>query len=235
MVSGRKTELLQNTRFGRWVVVSKSHDPAKPRHILVECTCSLRTRKLVSRYDLIAGKSTSCGCFRGELLAESNSKSKAKHGLRSSPLYTVWQNMLRRCQNVHDVAYHNYGGRGITVCDRWKEVANFVADMESTYFVGATIERKDTNAGYGPDNCIWIAAKMQSTNTRRSVRFSVGGQEKSLAELSEEYNIKMSTLRSRIYCLGMSAEDAVKFGKMSEVYREKACRTDGHKLYNEGK
>ena len=105
------------------------------------------------------GNTKSCGCQRGRWF---------KHGLESHRFYSTWHNMIQRCTNPNHKAYKNYGGRGITVCEEWLDVATFIAWAESTYpnIEDATLDRIDNDKGYSPDNCRWADRSTQSINQR---------------------------------------------------------------------
>jgi hypothetical protein len=89
-----------------------------------------------------------------------------KHGMTGTPLFSVWRGMLTRCLNPNRAGFKNYGGRGIKVCDRWMEFANFYKDMGESYVRGLTIDRIDNDGDYAPGNCRWVPKAVQSRNRR---------------------------------------------------------------------
>jgi hypothetical protein len=109
-----------------------------------------------------SGHTKSCGCTR----YENARKASTKHNLTHHPLYNIWNAMINRTTNSTHQSFSNYGGRGIKVCERWINVANFIDDMYPSYIDGLTIDRIDNNKGYDPSNCRWATKSIQSQNTR---------------------------------------------------------------------
>jgi hypothetical protein len=136
------------------------------------------------------------------------------------PLYSVWQGMLRRCDNPRIKQWLDYGGRGIDVCDRWKEkpngFSNFIADMgpRPTKY---TLDRIDNNQGYKPENCCWASKKDQQRNRRVTIKVVIEGREYIAAELAEIVGMKTDTIVVRAQ-LGLTLEQVLNPTK--RVYRE---------------
>jgi len=127
---------------------------------------------------------------------------KKVHGLASRrmphPLYYRWWDMIRRCTDDRRRDYRYYGGRGISVCERWMHVDNFVSDMGSQFRPGLTIERRDNNAGYSPDNCYWATRAEQSRNRRSTHLVTINGVTLGVAEWIRRFGIKWSTVWARL-------------------------------------
>ena len=130
-----------------------------------------------------------------------------RHGMARSKLYGVWSAMLARCRNPNVDAYKNYGGRGITVCERWQLFDNFHADMGEPP-AGMTLERRDNDGPYDPSNCIWASRKDQSRNQRGARPLIAFGTTKPLSQWADEYGIKPGTLWARI-AKGWETEEAI--------------------------
>lgn len=138
------------------------------RYRMAECLCVCGNKTTIRYASLSSGNTKSCGCLRAEHL----SKIATTHGLTAEHknLARRWSMMLDRCRNPNNKSYKNYGGRGITVCERWYSFENFFVDMGKPPTPGHTIERVKNNEGYCPDNCIWLPQKYQGYNTRRTKR-----------------------------------------------------------------
>lgn len=160
------------------------------------CRCECGGSVVLSSARLKAGSPKSCGC------------QWPKHGMFGSPVYATWASMLARCQNPSHAAYKRYGGRGITVCERWqKSFENFYADMGDRP-AGLTLERKDNNKGYSPDNCKWATRKAQRNNQNVCVRITFEGLSLTAPQWARLLGIRPRLLHYRLHH-GFSFVDSV--------------------------
>lgn len=142
-----------------------------------------------------AGKPISCGCMKRKLISEAHKT----HAMTKHPAYAVWRSMKARCENPRHRAWKNYGGRGITVCERWaNSFENFWADMGPTYEPGLDLDRKDNNSGYSPENCRWVSRLVNCRNKRASLLVETPEGRLPLKELARQSGVKYTTLLYRL-------------------------------------
>lgn len=207
----RKQTNLAGQRFGRLLVVEKSTE--KPRKgQFWKCLCDCGTKCLAVTSHLTTGFKRSCGCLKREssrrtALKHGIGDKSRKHGMYRTSEYRIWSMMRQRCSNPKTARYARYGGRGISVCDRWMSFENFYADMGPRPSPKHSVERKDNNAGYSPENCVWTTHRSQSRNKSTNRLIEYHGETKTLMEWSEVLRIHYYTIHNRIK-LGWSIEEA---------------------------
>ena len=192
---------LTGTKFSRWTVI-KLEKIIKSQYFWL-CKCDCGNDKVVRESDLKRGKSKSCKCLRGENLALLNTKLKSTHKKCKTTEYKSWSSIKSRCLNKKDKDYHNYGGRGITICENWKNsFENFLKDMGTKPNNEYSIDRINNNLGYFKENCKWANSKEQARNRRKNVivlNLETGIYYNTLSEASETYHLTKSTFLNRFY------------------------------------
>lgn len=162
---------------------------------LLQCDCG-GTKQMVGK-EFAKLQIKTCGCSSYELVASS----RKTHGDSKYPLYAIWRSMLARCFNPRHKAYPNYGGRGITVCQRWLRYENFKEDMIEGYAPGQGLEidRQNNNRGYFKSNCRWVLRKTNLRNKRtNTVRSFPGFGRVTVSEAAERSGINVTTILYRI-------------------------------------
>ena len=194
---------LTGRRFGRWTVLGKTDT-----RTMWECRCDCGTLRAVNAKNMQSGGSKSCGCLHRQIAAESS----RTHGAYGTPLHTRWLSMLSRVTNPNQQrTWANYGGRGITVCDRWRKFENFAEDMGPTFVPGLELDRIDNDGGYEPGNCRWATLKEQARNRRNNRRVEVDGLTLTAQEWGERLGINPDNIRRRLRD-GWSVERALEPG-----------------------
>lgn len=196
----KRVEVKAGDRYGSLTVLVEAapdvHHGKSFRRIECQCDCGKRTN--VRLNNLRSGQIVSCGCVRR----------KYHDGQYKSLAYRSWDMMKQRCTNPSDPAYHNYGGRGISVCGRWMDFEPFLEDMGERPSPEHSIDRIDTNGNYEPGNCRWATRKEQNRNRRDNVLLTLGDETLCISEWSDRTGIDACSIRGRIR-LGWSVEDAL--------------------------
>jgi len=174
-----KKEIEVGTKFGEWTVIEAT-EKRKHGHLVykVKCSCGIEAEHM--GYYLRALKSPFCRSCSAKLRTPKNNNNKFyKHGatMPGNPArntYKVWVTMRQRCIDINSRDYKNYGGRGISVCDRWNTFENFLQDM-GICPKGLSLERINNNGNYNKENCQWVTRKVQNNNRRDNTFFMIDG------------------------------------------------------------
>jgi len=193
--------------FGRWTVLHLAgKNGTRTRW---ECECECGTVRPVIGCNLVGGISKSCGCLKKEIIV----KMRTKHGMCGSPEYIAWKNIKIRCYNPKFSGFHRYGGRGIAVCDEWRNsFEDFYNDMGDRPSKGHSIDRIDNDGNYEPSNCKWSTKEEQMSNRSNNVFLKYKGQTETTAYWAREFNIHPSTIAHRI-SKGWSVNEALETKK----------------------
>lgn len=185
---------LTGQKFGRLTVLERAEN-AKDRKTRWLCRCDCGNEIVVYGRYLRGGNTKSCGCYhreRAKTLGEAN----ATHGLSHTRLYVIWSGMVRRCHNPKAQRYSDYGGRGISVCDEWRD--DFLAFREwalsNGYQEDLSIDRMDNNKGYSPDNCRWATDAEQANNMTSNTMITFNGKTQNLKQWSHELGMSYTAL-----------------------------------------
>lgn len=178
-----------------------------------ECACGSRDIVAVSRVK--TGMADSCGCATMDALKEGrhNKGRTPKHGKSATKTYHAWSNIIQRCTNPKNRHYANYGGRGITVCDEWRQSFKaFLEEVGEPESADLTIDRIDNERGYEPGNVRWVSRKVNQRNRRVNHIVCYQGEDITVAELSERTGIKAHVLYWRLNA-GWTLEETLAGGR----------------------
>ena len=205
---------LTGKRLGKLVVI-KTAGKTKNGAYLWQCKCDCGNEIIANVGNLKNGHTKSCGCLR----VDRCKTNFTKHGLEHTRLYGIWSDMRLRCYDEKNIAYHRYGGRGITICDEWKNDIKAFYDwaMANGYKDSLTIDRIHNDGNYCPENCRWATVKEQASNRRSNILVTHNGKTQTMKEWANEVGIPYKVVWARVQKLGWSAEraltDPVKKGK----------------------
>lgn len=203
-------------RYNRIMVIGYPDEViTKSDKYKVMCQCDCGKIWAVGAAEIKRDNTKSCGCLK----RENSAKRFMKHGKKHTRLYSIWQCMKGRCNYPSHEHYQNYGGRGIKICDSWNGDFMSFYDwaMSNGYSDDLSIDRKDNDKGYSPDNCRWATSKEQTANRRKTtigskvgiratITISYLGEEKTIPEWAEQYGLTYEILRKRLRKIIMPPE-----------------------------
>lgn len=182
-------------RIGKLTIVEKTEE-RKHNSVLWRAVCDCGGERLISSNQFKYKKVKSCGCTR--------------KGYRNTRIYVIWSNMIQRCTNSKRPEYKNYGGRGISVCEEWKNPIAFIEwGFDNGYKDDLTIERIDVNGNYEPNNCTWKNYSEQAQNKRNVIKTEINGELLSLREIANKYDFSRTTIYER-YKSGKRDKELIK-------------------------
>lgn len=187
-------------RYGKLVVQGLSHfDPKEANRAYFKCVCDCGNERIVMGKSLRSNIIYACL----ECSAKRRADNHSSHGdcrKGKTKEYFIWRGIKERCLNPRNKHYFRYGGRGITMCEKWKNsYADFLLDMGRKPSDKHSIERNDNEKGYSPENCKWATQKEQTRNTRQNKILTFNGVSLCVAEWAEKLNVKSATLHMRVH------------------------------------
>ena len=194
--SHKRFQDLTGRTFGELVILF--YAGPIPGHQLWAVRCKRCGEESTARANnLLTGHTTTCGCLQADM--RTSGVLRTTHGESRSPEWAVWQRMKNRCGNSSAKDFHNYGGRGITVCERWRNsFAAFIADLGKRQSRAHTLDRIDNDGNYEPSNCRWRTRKEQARNKRNNVHIVAKGESLLLTEWAAKLGIHHSVIINRI-------------------------------------
>lgn len=213
-IEGTKIIDLTGEKFGKLTVIKFSGVNDNKRALWeCECSCGSKPNKIYIGKYLRNGDTKSCGCLLQDTLFKSRITHGATRNRTNTRLYSIWTGMKNRCLYPSQKEYHNYGSRGIKVCEEWmnsfEEFQNWA--LHNGYKYNLTLERKNVNGNYEPSNCCWITQKEQLYNTRNTINITLCNITKPLKNWCDFFNINYSTVRNKYIRNNLLPEEGLKF------------------------
>ena len=180
--------------FGYLTALQETRNKRGIRSYVCKCKCG--ATKVVSAYELLRGKTQSCGCLGHDITKQRN----YRHGMAGERIYRIWAGMKTRCYNSHSRGYKYYGKKGVSVCEEWRgSFEKFYGwAVNNGYDENLTIDRIDSSKGYSPDNCRWVSMETQNRNKDSVVPITYNGKTMLLGDWAKSIGICYASLYDRI-------------------------------------
>ncbi len=231
-----RRKFVPSKKYGRWTIVRPATRSASNALRWI-CVCDCGTEKTVQQNTMLNGTSQSCGCLSVEMLVAQNKSRNTTHGQTAggyTPEYRSWLHLRNRCYNQNVPEFKHYGGRGITVCDRWlNNFEAFFKDMGKRPSSKHTIDRRDNDGNYEPGNCRWATQTTQQNNKRSNFIVSVAGREQTLKEVCRDIGVNYQLVWLRIQRYGYTIQEAVSTPKRGALDSQPlSSQYSNRELYN---
>lgn len=185
-------------KFGRLTVLKHTHSNSDKK-CCWDCVCECGNMTNVSGKSLRNGNTKSCGCLGREIRIKSNTTHGYCTGGKTSE-YQIWRSIKERCLNSKNKKYSDYGGRGIIICDRWKDsFQNFIDDMGVRHNKNLSIDRINNNGNYDPTNCKWATWIEQQNNKNNNRILEFNGKSQTVAQWSRELGVPHQRINQRLF------------------------------------
>lgn len=200
---------LSGKKFGRLTVVRRNEHNDKYNKPMWNCICDCGNEVVVLGNALKNGNTKSCGCYKLEQIRSCETKHHT-HRLTNTRLYRIWRGMKKRCFDKNNKDYYNYGGRGISVCNEWKNdfYCFYQWSMNNGYSEELTIDRINANGNYEPTNCRWVTTYVQNRNKNFNVLLTYNGKSQIMSDWSKETGISCGVISRRLKT-GWTIEEAL--------------------------
>jgi hypothetical protein len=195
----QKLKIESGDVFFNWTIICEV-DNTGNKHRLFSAKCLCENIKTLTMDSLVRGLSKSCGCKRG------------KHYKSFERIYSIWDGIKQRCMNPNTKYYKRYGGRGISICKEWSDDFRVFEKwaLENGYSDSLTINRKENNKNYTPENCEFVSRKVQSNNRTNNILIEIDGIVKTIGEWADYSGIKYDTIWARVQRYGWTGNKILK-------------------------
>lgn len=193
-----KVHDLTGQKFGLLTVIGLAETDTRKTYWVCKCDCG--NMKTVRSDSLLCGAIKSCGCIKRKQ-DEVNLTKNHRHKMSGTRIYLEWQGMKGRCYNKGSARYADWGGRGIEVCEQWRNSFEsfYTWAMANGYQDNLTIDRIDNNGNYCPENCRWVGQQEQCRNRRSNINITIGNSTRTLMEWCEIFQVDYTNVNARYH------------------------------------